>query len=65
MAAYNAEQALDLLLESSFHELDSGDEEDIHEDPTFPLPTDQESEDSDSDSDGMQTKKALKLQRHI
>lgn len=65
MAAYNAEQALDQLLESSFHELDSGDEEDIHEDPTFPLPTDQESEDSDSDSDGMQTKKALKLQRHI
>jgi hypothetical protein len=37
MAGYNATEALDLIMESSFEELDSGGEEDIDEDPAFPL----------------------------
>ena len=39
MAGYNAAEALDLLLDSSFEELDSGGEEEIEEDPAFPLPS--------------------------
>ena len=51
MASYRAAEALELLLDSSFDELDSGGEEDIEEDPAFPLPT-QSDESGDSDIDG-------------
>ena len=46
MAAYSTEQAIDMLINSSFEELDSGGEGDIEEDPAFPLPHSEESEDS-------------------
>ena len=42
--AYSTEQALELLMDSSFENLDSGGEGDIEEDPTFPLPHSQESD---------------------
>ena len=54
MAQYNTHEALELLLENSFQELDSGDEDDINEDPSFPLPIHQESgqsEESESESE--------------
>ena len=41
--AYSTEQALELLMDSSFENLDSGGEGDIEEDPAFPLPHSQES----------------------
>ena len=47
--AYSTEQALELLMDSSFENLDSGGEGDIEEDPTFPLPHSQESDDSGSE----------------
>ena len=49
MAAYSTEQAIDLLMNSSFEELDSGGEEDIEEDPAFPLPHSQESDESEDE----------------
>ena len=49
MAAYSTEQAIDLLMNSSFEELDSGGEGDIEEDPAFPLPHSQESVESGSE----------------
>ena len=39
MAGYNTTEALYLIMENSFEELDSGGEEDIDEDPAFPLPS--------------------------
>ena len=47
--AYSTDQALEMLMDSSFEDLDSGGEGDIEEDPTFPLPHSQESEDSGSE----------------
>ena len=35
--AYSTEQALELLMDSSFENLDSGGEGDIEEDPCFPF----------------------------
>ena len=48
MAALNAEQVLQLLMESSIEELDSGEETDIKEYPAFPLPHPDYSNESDS-----------------
>ena len=49
MAVYTTEEALDVILGQDF---DSGDDSEIEEDPSFPLPrpSDQES-DSDLESD--------------
>ena len=48
MATYTAQEAIDLL-DSSFSDLlDSGGEEEIEEDPSFPLPrADSDSEDEE------------------
>ena len=43
----NADQALELVLDGTTDELDSGDETDIDEDASFPLPVDEESEQSE------------------
>ena len=40
----NADQALELVLDGTTDELDSGDETDMNEDASFPLPVDEESE---------------------
>ena len=45
-------EALDLIIESSFEELDSGGEEDINEDPAFPLPSQESVVSEDSDFEG-------------
>ena len=52
MAGYNAAEALDLIMENSFEELDSGGEEDIAEDPAFPLPSQESEVSGDSDLEG-------------
>ena len=59
MAGYNAAEALDLIMESSFEELYSGGEEDIDEDPAFPLPSQESEVSGDSDFEGiiLQTKR--------
>ena len=49
MAAYSTKQAIHLLMDSNFEELDSGGEGDIEEDPAFPLPHSQESEESEGE----------------
>ena len=43
----NADQALELLLDGTADELDSGDELEIYEDIAFPLPDDEESDQSE------------------
>ena len=48
MAELNAEQVLHLLMESSIEEFDSGEETDIKEDPTLPLPRPDYCSDEDS-----------------
>ena len=45
--AMNANQALELVLDGTTTELDSGDETDIDGDASFPLPVDEESEQSE------------------
>ena len=45
--AMNADQALELVLDGTTDELDSGEETDIDEDASFPLPVDEESEQSE------------------
>ena len=52
MAGYNATEALDLIMENNFEELDSG-EEDIDEDPAFPLPSQDSEVSGDSDFEGI------------
>ena len=42
--AMNADQASELVLDGTTDELDSGEETDIDEDASFPLPVDEESE---------------------
>ena len=56
MAGYNAAEALDLIRENSFEELDSGGEEDIDEDPAFPLPSQESEVSGDSDLEGKKKK---------
>ena len=52
MAGYNAAEALDLITENSFEGLDSGGEEDIDEDPAFPVPSQESEVSGDSDLEG-------------
>ena len=56
MATYTTQEAIDLL-DSSFNDLlDSGGEEEIEEDPSFPLPrVDSDSEDEEGPTEGPTT----------
>ena len=51
-ARYTVEQTLRLILGGGLDEFDSGDEEDILEDPEFPLPSEESDQDSTCSSSG-------------
>ena len=60
MGAMNADQALELVLDGTTDELDSGDETDIDEDTSFPLPVDEESEQSEYDGNFLSSRNNVK-----
>ena len=56
----NADQALELVLDGTRDELDSGDETDIDEDASFSLPVDEESEQTEYDGNFLSSTNSVK-----